>query len=119
VAFFRHDKFRVFRCKPRSFLISKLAKSLPFVLIGPDDKILSGWRTAMVDPAVPESVMDLHRNDFQLLCEVGDCVVNFRKWFRSSVGSPKSMEASAEARGHNRAISISSARRAFSAASLK
>ena len=48
-----------------------------------------------------------------------DCVVNFRKWFRSSVGRPKSMEASAEARGHNRAISITSARRAFSATSLK
>ena len=43
-----------------------------------------------------------------------DCVMNFRKWFRSSVGRPKSMEASAESRGHNRAISISSARRAFS-----
>jgi hypothetical protein len=48
-----------------------------------------------------------------------DCVVNFRKWFRSSVGRPKSMEASAEARGHNRAISITSARRAFSATPLK
>ncbi len=42
-----------------------------------------------------------------------DCVVNFRKWFRSSVGCPKSMEAAAEAKGQNRAISISSARRAF------
>ena len=42
-----------------------------------------------------------------------DCVVNFRKWFRSSVGRPKSMEAAAEIRGHNRAISINSARRAF------
>ena len=42
-----------------------------------------------------------------------DCVLNFRKWFRSSVGRPKSMEAAAEARGHNRAISINSARRAF------
>ena len=42
-----------------------------------------------------------------------DCVVNFRKWFRSSVGRPKSMEAAAEARGHNRAISVSSASRAF------
>jgi len=42
-----------------------------------------------------------------------DCVVNFRKWFRSSVGRPKSMEAAAETRGHNRAISIRSARRAF------
>jgi len=42
-----------------------------------------------------------------------DCVVNFRKWFRSSVGRPKSMETAAESRGQNRAISISSARRAF------
>lgn len=42
-----------------------------------------------------------------------DCVVNFRKWFRSSVGRPKSMESAAKTRGHNRAISISSARRAF------
>ena len=42
-----------------------------------------------------------------------DCVVNFRKWFRSSVGRPKSMEAAAETRGHNRAISVSSAWRAF------
>ena len=42
-----------------------------------------------------------------------DCVVNFRKWFRSSVGRPKSMSTNAEARGHNRAISISSSRRVF------
>lgn len=42
-----------------------------------------------------------------------DCVVNFRKWFRSSVGRPKSMEIAAEIKGHNRAISITSARRAF------
>ncbi|HQX51258.1 MAG TPA: hypothetical protein PLR25_15185 [Planctomycetaceae bacterium] len=42
-----------------------------------------------------------------------DCVVNFRKWFRSSVGRPKSMEAAAESRSQNRAISISSARKAF------
>ena len=42
-----------------------------------------------------------------------DCVLNFRKWFRSSVGRPKSMEAAAHTSGHNRAISISSARRAF------
>ena len=42
-----------------------------------------------------------------------DCVVNFRKWFRSSVGRPKSMESAAEARGHNRALSVNSARRAF------
>ena len=40
-------------------------------------------------------------------------VMNFRKWFRSNVGRPKSMAAAAETRGHNRAISISSARRAF------
>lgn len=43
------------------------------------------------------------------------CVMNFRKWFRSSVGRPKSMEAAAETRGHNRAISVNSARRAFTA----
>lgn len=42
-----------------------------------------------------------------------DCVLNFRKWFRSSVGRPKSMKAAAETRGYNRAISINSARRAF------
>ena len=42
-----------------------------------------------------------------------DCVVNFRKWFRSSVGRPQSMKAASEARGHSRAISICSARKAF------
>ena len=42
-----------------------------------------------------------------------DCVLNFRKWFRSSVGRPGSMEASASARGHNRAIGVSSSRKAF------
>ena len=42
-----------------------------------------------------------------------DCVLNFRKWIRSSVGHPKSMEAAAVTRGQNRALSISSARRAF------
>jgi hypothetical protein len=42
-----------------------------------------------------------------------DCVVNFRKWFRSSVGRPKSMEAAAEARGQNRVLSVRAARRAF------
>ena len=42
-----------------------------------------------------------------------DCVMNFRRWFRSSVGRPKSMQSAAETRGHNRAISISSARKAF------
>jgi hypothetical protein len=40
-----------------------------------------------------------------------ECVVNFRKWFRSSVGRPKSMSTQADSRGHNRAISISSSRR--------
>ena len=42
-----------------------------------------------------------------------DCVVNFRRWFRSSVGREKSMQSAAETRGHNRAISVSSARKAF------
>ena len=42
-----------------------------------------------------------------------DCVLNFRKWFRSSVGRPKSMEAAAKTHGHNRAISINSAWRVF------
>ena len=42
-----------------------------------------------------------------------DCVVNFRRWFRSSVGRPKSMQSAADTRGHNRAISIRSARNAF------
>ena len=42
-----------------------------------------------------------------------DCVMNFRKWFRSSVGHAKSMEAAAESRGHSRAIGVSSARRIF------
>jgi REP element-mobilizing transposase RayT len=42
-----------------------------------------------------------------------DCVLNFRKWFRSSVGRPKTMESAAATSGHNRAISINSARRAF------
>ena len=42
-----------------------------------------------------------------------ECMVKYRKWFRSSVGRPKSMEAAAAARGHNRSISVSSARRAF------
>jgi len=42
-----------------------------------------------------------------------DCVMNFLKWFRSNVARPKSKAAAAEIRGHNRAISISSARRAF------
>jgi hypothetical protein len=42
-----------------------------------------------------------------------DCVVNFRKWFRSNVGRPKAMETAAAARGQNRAISIVAARRAF------
>jgi len=42
-----------------------------------------------------------------------DCVVNFRRWFRSSVGRPKSMQSAADTRGHNRAICIRSARNAF------
>ena len=42
-----------------------------------------------------------------------ECVMNFRKWFRSSVGRPKSMSTHADSRGHNRAISISSSRRLF------
>ena len=42
-----------------------------------------------------------------------ECVVNFHKWFRSSVGRPKSMSTHADSRGHNRAISISSSRRLF------
>jgi hypothetical protein len=42
-----------------------------------------------------------------------ECVVNFRKWFRSAVGRPKSMSTHADSRGHNRAISISSSRRLF------
>jgi hypothetical protein len=45
-----------------------------------------------------------------------DCVVNFRKWFRSSVGRPRSMSSAAEARGQNRAISINSSRRVFTKA---
>jgi hypothetical protein len=44
-----------------------------------------------------------------------DCVLNLRKWFRSSVGRQKSMEAAAEAKGHNRAIRNTSASRAFTA----
>jgi REP element-mobilizing transposase RayT len=42
-----------------------------------------------------------------------DCVENFHKWFRSSVGRPKSMATHADAQGHNRAISITSSRRVF------
>jgi hypothetical protein len=42
-----------------------------------------------------------------------DCVENFHKWFRSSVGRPKSMTTHAEAQGHNRAISIECSRRVF------
>lgn len=42
-----------------------------------------------------------------------DCVTNFRKWFRSSVGRPDSMTAHATSKGHDRAISISSSRRVF------
>jgi hypothetical protein len=41
------------------------------------------------------------------------CIIlmNLRKWFRSSVGRPKSMSTHADSRGHNRAIIISSSRR--------
>ena len=42
-----------------------------------------------------------------------DCMVSFRRWFRSGVGRSKSMQSAAEAQGHHRAISISSARKAF------
>ncbi len=42
-----------------------------------------------------------------------ECVENFHKWFRSSVGRPKSLSAHAEVLGHNRAISIKSSRRGF------
>jgi hypothetical protein len=42
-----------------------------------------------------------------------ECVVNYRKWFRSTVGRPKAMTAAAESHGHNRAISISSSCRVF------
>ena len=42
-----------------------------------------------------------------------DCVKNFRKWFRSSVGRSHSLTAHATSKGHDRAISISSSRRVF------
>ena len=42
-----------------------------------------------------------------------ECVENFHQWFRSSVGRPQSMATHADAQGHNRAISITSARRVF------
>ena len=35
-----------------------------------------------------------------------ECVKHFHKWFRSSVGRPKSMATNAETKGHNRAINI-------------
>jgi hypothetical protein len=44
-----------------------------------------------------------------------ESVVNVRKWFYTSVGRPISKEAAAERNGHNRAISIDFARRAFTA----
>ena len=47
-----------------------------------------------------------------------DCVVNFWSWFCSSVGRPRAMESVAETRGHNRAISINSARRAFTSTAI-
>ena len=50
--------------------------------------------------------------------QVVHCIhlMNFRKWFRSSVGRPKSMSTHADSRGHNSAISISSSRRLFAGA---
>ncbi|MEI7698511.1 MAG: hypothetical protein WCK86_01840 [Planctomycetia bacterium] len=42
-----------------------------------------------------------------------ECVENFHKCFRSSVGRPKSMATHADAQGHNRASSITSSRRVF------
>jgi hypothetical protein len=50
--------------------------------------------------------------------QVVHCInlMNFRNWFRSSVGRPKSMSTHADSRGHNRAISISSSRRLFAGA---
>ena len=50
--------------------------------------------------------------------QVMHCIhlMNFRKWFRSAVGRPKSMSTHADSRGHNRAISISSSRRLFAGA---
>jgi hypothetical protein len=42
-----------------------------------------------------------------------ECVTHFHKWFRSSVGRPKSKATNAEKKGHNRAISINASRRVF------
>jgi hypothetical protein len=42
-----------------------------------------------------------------------ECVTHFHKWFRSSVGRPKSMATNAETKGHNRAISINTSRKVF------
>jgi hypothetical protein len=42
-----------------------------------------------------------------------ECVTNFNKWFRSSVGRPKSMATNAETKGQNRAISINTSRKVF------
>ena len=42
-----------------------------------------------------------------------DCVQHFHKWFRCTVGRPKSMEAAATSRNQNRAISVSKSRRVF------
>jgi REP element-mobilizing transposase RayT len=42
-----------------------------------------------------------------------ECVTHFHKWFRSSVGRPKSMATNAETKGHNRAISINASRKVF------
>lgn len=65
--------------------------------------------------AIPENLLPLFER-LEISSETWvDCVINFRRWFRSSVGRPKSMEASAMSKGHNRAISITAARRAFTA----
>ncbi len=42
--------------------------------------------------------------------QVVHCIhlMNFRKWFCSSVGRPKSMSTHVDSCGHNRAISINS-----------
>ncbi|MEI7702910.1 MAG: hypothetical protein WCK86_24155, partial [Planctomycetia bacterium] len=42
-----------------------------------------------------------------------ECVAHFHRWFRSTVGRPKSMASHAEVKGHNRAISIKSSQRVF------
>lgn len=42
-----------------------------------------------------------------------ECVQHFHKWFRSTVGRPKSMESAASARGQSRASSIRNSRQVF------